>query len=149
MNRRVWAGITVVAVLSGCSGDPAESATPTSTSPPTTTTTLTPTPSATTPLPTTSPDAPLVEEPPAPVAIPAPIPEAAVEETPDVNLYLETCEQFIAAIDGLAATGAVTREQAATGIADRLQSNPEWATIPAEDQPEILRGLTAAGNGAC
>ncbi len=84
-----------------------------------------------------------------PAPAPAPVPDAAVEESPDANVYLETCEQFFAAIDGLAATGAVTREQAATGIADQLQSNPDWATIPAGDQPEILRGLEAAGNGAC
>lgn len=79
----------------------------------------------------------------------APEPQATVGESPEANLYLETCEQFIAAIDGVAATGAVTREQAASGIADQLQSNANWSTIPADDQQEMLRGLSAAGNGVC
>lgn len=81
--------------------------------------------------------------------------EPPVVDTPPSNrptgeqLYAETCQQFITAIDALAATGAASREQAATGISDQLRANPSWSTLPPADQQEMLRGLDAAGRGSC
>ncbi len=65
------------------------------------------------------------------------------------DLYLETCQRFITAIDAVAKSGAASREQSVTGMSGQLQSNPSWSTFSPEDQQQMLRGIEAAGNGSC
>lgn len=93
------------------------------------------------------PEAPVSAEVPADPA-PADVPTGS-DRPHGEQLYFETCQQFIEAIDALAATGVTSREQAATGISDQLQANPSWSTLPPEDQQEMLRSLDAAGRGQC
>lgn len=161
----VWVGIATVFVLGvlllgGCSDDPAET-TPTAVTEPSTATSTT-----TAPAQSSAPTSPTVPQPAVPQpavpepAVPEPglsepgapvpaVPEAAIPAGDGEQLYLETCERFVTAIDGLVATGVTSREQTATGLADQLQANPSWSTVPPADQQEILRGLEAAGNGSC
>lgn len=158
MKRTVLVGALVFVTMTACgtAGSSNSTATPT----PTTTTAQTSsvaTAAAPDPAPpqaapesraAETPEAVVPEEP-----VSSPIPGADITVNPDMphgeQLYAETCQQFVTAIDALAATGAVGREQAATGISDRLQGNPSWSTLPADDQQQILRGLAAAGAGSC
>ena len=157
MKRMVFAGVVIAAVLAGCSDESATDASSSTTAEATQETssvTITVQPSVVSPTPpaeseaAATPDAVVPEAPTGPA-----VPEAQIPTGSDMphgeQLYFETCEQFISAIDALAATGAVTRQQSATGISDQLRSNPSWSTLPPEDQGDILRGLQAAGQGSC
>lgn len=161
MTRMTFAGVLLALALTGCgSQGSTEDAAPTTTS-------ATPTSSVATAVepPASASAPPLVQseaaETPAgaepEVADPVPpadlVPPVGTGGASDMphgeQLYSETCQNFITAIDALAAAGASTREQSANGISARLQSNPSWSTLAAEDQQEILRGLDAAGKGSC
>nr|WP_296764865.1 hypothetical protein [Rhodococcus sp. (in: high G+C Gram-positive bacteria)] len=166
MKRMGVAGVLLALVLAGCGGESTDGAAPASVAAPETSAQQTSSqqsstrqtssvvtaaqpPAVTPPL-----DRSEAAETPAGV-----VPEASTDPNSGLQtgadmphgeeLYAETCQQFIAVIDGLAATGASTREQSATGLANQLQSNPSWSTLPPEDQQEILRGLSAAGTGNC
>ncbi|SNS54450.1 hypothetical protein SAMN05421642_103223 [Rhodococcoides kyotonense] len=147
-------GAAVVLALTGCApetSEPADQATAT----PSSTTVRQPAtaaePSAQIPAGT-----PAVSEAAETPAVPAPLPaeslpvETAADNRPHgEQLYLETCRQFKTAIDAIAVTGAATREQSVTGLTEKLQSGPSWSTLSDDDQQQILRGLDAAGRGAC
>ncbi|MGA9872060.1 MAG: hypothetical protein WBQ44_13070 [Rhodococcus sp. (in: high G+C Gram-positive bacteria)] len=172
MKRIAIAGVLIVITLAGCSTDSTENAAPSvevttspQTSSPQTSSPHTTSPQTTSPQTTSS----VVIADPTPVppvaSEAAATPEAVVPEVPlnpppaesteaptrptGEQLYLETCQQFITAIDALAATGVTSRAQASAGIGDRLQTNPSWSTLPADDQQQILRGLDAAENSSC
>lgn len=166
MKRMCVAVVLLALVLAGCGGESTDGAAPASVSAPETSAQLTLSQQPRSQSPSSVVTA---EEPPA-VAPPLDrsqaaetpggvVPEASTDSDPGLRtgadmphgeqLYAETCQQFIAVIDGLAATGASSREQSATGLAHQLQSNPSWSTLPPEDQQEILRGLSAAGTGNC
>ena len=157
MKRMVVTGLLLALALAGCSDQSTDTAQ-----------------QASAPRPQTSSVATAAEP---PAASPAPAIESEAVETPQLvvpeapgstevpaaptdvptgsdrphgeQLYTETCQQFIEAIDALAATGVTSREQAALGISDQLQANSSWSTLPPEDQQEMLRGLESAGQGQC
>lgn len=109
-------------------------------------------PASPTPVPPAPSEAASTPEAVAPPQSPEPAPldiETGSNRPTGEQLYLETCQQFVTAIDALAATGVTTREQAADGISAQLQANPSWSTVPPADQQDMLRGLDAAGNGSC
>ena len=151
MKRMVFVGVVIAAVLAGCSDEPStddiSSTTVTSTQETTSVSTTVEPPASTSAVPPVSP-APTVESEAAATPDEAQIPTGS-DMPHGEQLYTETCEQFISAIDALAATGAVSRQQSADGISAQLQTNPSWSTLPPEDQQEILRGLDAAGRGSC
>jgi hypothetical protein len=152
MKRTIVAGAVVVLALAGCSSDDQPSAAPSA--PSTSTTTVTPAPSTTAESPPAAPAESVVPEttpadapPPAPVQLPIDQGDGSNRPTGE-QLYVETCQQFLAAIDALAVTGA-PRDVTVQGISAQLQANPSWSTVPPEDQQQMLRGLDAAGLGSC
>ncbi|MFC8179299.1 hypothetical protein ACFULT_10520 [Rhodococcus sp. NPDC057297] len=152
MKRTIVAGAVVVLALAGCSSDDQPSAAPST--PSTSTTTVTPAPSTTAESPPAAPAESVVPEttpadapPPAPVQLPIDQGDGSNRPTGE-QLYVETCQQFLAAIDALAVTGA-PRDVTVQGISAQLQGNPSWSTVPSEDQQQMLRGLDAAGRGSC
>ncbi|WP_141216831.1 hypothetical protein [Rhodococcoides fascians] len=152
MKRTIVAGAVVVLALAGCSSDDQPSAAPSA--PSTSTTTVTPAPSTTAESPPAAPAESVVPEttpadapPPAPLQLPIDQGDGSNRPTGE-QLYVETCQQFLAAIDALAVTGA-PRNVTVDGISAQLQANPSWSTVPPEDQQQMLRGLDAAGLGSC
>ncbi|OZD14799.1 MULTISPECIES: hypothetical protein [Nocardiaceae] len=158
MKRTIVTGAVLMLALAGCGSDEQSSAAPSTPSTSTTTVTVTVTvtaaPSTTAEPPPAAPAESFVPEttpadapPPAPVQLPIDQGDGSNRPTGE-QLYVETCQQFLAAIDALAVTGA-PRNVTVDGISAQLQANPSWSTVPPEDQQQMLRGLDAAGLGSC
>ncbi|WP_037188081.1 hypothetical protein [Rhodococcus sp. 114MFTsu3.1] len=155
MKRTIVTGAVLMLALAGCGSDEQSSAAPSTSSTSTTVTvTVTAAPSTTAEPPPAAPAESFVPEttpadapPPAPVQLPIDQGDGSNRPTGE-QLYVETCQQFLAAIDALAVTGA-PRNVTVDGISAQLQANPSWSTVPPEDQQQMLRGLDAAGLGSC
>lgn len=176
MMRMMWLGVLSVLVLTGCSSEASNSSSEAS-APATSAKSSATAPASSVPVrPSAAADAPTLATPPPsleplpedaradppPVATqpkspePMPAPEANVALPPEGTdmphgeaLYLDICERFLPAIDALESTGAASREQSVVGMRGKMESNPSWSTVSVEDQQEIVRGLSAAGNGSC
>ncbi|WP_094727917.1 hypothetical protein [Rhodococcus sp. RS1C4] len=151
MKRTIVTGAVLMLALAGCGSDEQPSAAP---STPSTSTTTTAAPSTTAesmpaaPAESVAPETtPADAPPPAPVQLPIDQGDGSNRPTGE-QLYVETCQQFLAAIDALAVTGA-PRNVTVDGISAQLQANPSWSAVPPEDQQQMLRGLDAAGLGSC
>ncbi|AYJ47175.1 hypothetical protein [Rhodococcus sp. P1Y] len=153
MKRMLCAGVLAIVVLAGCSDDDPGLAPPASTTPVQTSSVAAAVePASPTPAPPVESEAAGTQDAVAPPEAPTPDPIDPVlgsDRPTGEQLYVETCQQFVTAIDALAATGLTSREQAADGISAQLQANPSWTTVPPEDQQQMLRGLDAAGIGRC
>ncbi|MDJ0362884.1 hypothetical protein [Rhodococcus sp. H29-C3] len=178
MMRMIWVGVFAVLALTGCSSEasnssseasaPATSATSSTTARAATTASSVParpsdaadSPPVATPKQSPEPvpegaNSPQLATPPTSPE-PLPAPEANVALPPEGTdmphgeaLYLDICQRFLPAIDALESTGAASREQSVVGMRGKMESNPSWSTVSVEDQQEIERGLTAAGNASC
>ncbi|ORI24347.1 hypothetical protein [Rhodococcus sp. 1168] len=176
MMRMMWLGVLSVLVLTGCSSEASNSSSEAS-APATSAKSSATAPASSVPVrPSAAADAPTLATPPPsleplpedaradppPVATPRgspepmPAPEANVALPPEGTdmphgeaLYLDICQRFLPAIDALESTGAASREQSVVGMRGKMESNPSWSTVSVEDQQEIERGLSAAGNGSC
>ncbi|MET4047621.1 hypothetical protein BJD99_19625 [Rhodococcus sp. 1163] len=176
MMRMMWVGVLSILALTGCSSEAPNSSSEAS-APATSATSSATAPASSAPAgPSTAAEAPPLATPPRspeplpedvgadlpPVATPLgspepmPAPEANVALPPEGTdmphgeaLYLDICQRFLPAIDALESTGAASREQSVVGMRGKMESNPSWSTVSVEDQQEIVRGLSAAGNGSC
>lgn len=174
MTRMMWVGVFAVLALTGCSSEASNSSSEAST-PATSATSSATVPASSVPArPSDAADSPTVATPkqsPEPVPEganspqlatpptshePMPAPAANVALPPEGTdmphgeaLYLDICQRFLPAIDALESTGAASREQSVVGMRGKMESNPSWSTVSVEDQQEIVRGLSAAGNGSC
>lgn len=160
MKRTALTGILVVLVVAGCGSEstdtavrpststseavPGSSSVATAIAPPG----LPETPAA--PVESAAADTPETRDPgPAPINEPAPPVGTDADMPHGEDLYVETCQRFVTAIDAIAKSGAASREQSVTGMSGQLQSNPRWSTFSPEDQQQMLRGIEAAGKSRC